>query len=60
VGAASDCTPSHPDFFDKLYFIESIDRMEFEDINQFREEARKYMNGKFYDVVSIDGIFENE
>jgi hypothetical protein len=34
--------------------------MEFEDINQFREEARKYMNGKFYDVVSIDGIFENE
>jgi hypothetical protein len=60
VGAASDCTPSHPDFFDKIYFIEYIDRMEFEDINQFREEARKYMNGKFYDVVSIDGIFENE
>lgn len=53
-------TPSHPDFFDKIYFIEYIDRMEFEDINQFREEARKYMNGKFYDVVSIDGIFENE
>ena len=60
IGAASDSTPSHRDFFDKIYFIEDINRMEYEDIDQFREEARKYMNGEFYDVVSIDGIYENE
>ena len=31
-----------------------------ENMKYLCEEARKYMNGEFYDVVSIDGIYENE